>query len=294
MRASSEPTKSAPARTEDSRLKVHLRLVTAGARVYRVVTLRPGTQVSFSTNFYHQTWHIVSTQRGARILARLLWGLSYQRHANTVVLVHGHRLLPTPFEAERSDPFLLAPASLTLLDQSSLRALKDQLCRFGHPTKTIRWHTFGLDVALQAMRETHSPSREEDRCLRWEANEHLWRQEKMRRIGGFICYSAPAPILRSQALRIYHLRVGGGGVTGGMDYHYLADRAGAQAWSDGEVQIFVDYDDRVTAAVEARSQLLPNPKQPVLSEAVQEAISQRRDQIQRRKIRNRRSTQLRS
>ena len=154
-----------------------------------------------------------------------------------------------------------------------LHALKGRLCRLGPPTKTIRWQTFGLDAALRAMRETHSPSRPEDQRLRWDKNEHLWQQERMRRLAGFICYSAPAPILRSQAIRIYHLRVGGRGVTAGMDYHYLADGSGAAAWCDGEVQIFADYHDRVAAADEARHQLLPNPKQPVLSEAVQEAIS---------------------
>jgi hypothetical protein len=62
-----------------SRLKMHLRLLRLGGDTYRVVTLRPSTRVGFSTNFYHQTWHIVSSQRGSRLLARLLWGLSFQR-----------------------------------------------------------------------------------------------------------------------------------------------------------------------------------------------------------------------
>src|SRR4051794_38913944 len=91
----------------ESRLKMHLRLLSLGRDVYRVVTLRPSTRIGFSTNFYHQTWHIVTSQRGARLLARLLWGLSYQRQPGTLLLVHGSHLLPTPFEAERSDPFLL-------------------------------------------------------------------------------------------------------------------------------------------------------------------------------------------
>jgi hypothetical protein len=292
--ASSELTKSVPAHTEDSRLKVHLRLVTVGGHAYRVVTLRPGTHVCYSTNFYHQTWHIVSSQRGARLLARLLWGLSYQRHAGTLVLVHGPHLALTPFEAERSDAFLLVPAGLTPLDSAALRALKGRLCRLGPPTKTIRWQTFGLDAALRAMQKAHSTPRAEDRRVRTEANEHLWDQERMHRLGGFICYSAPAPVLRCQALRIYGLRVGGRGVTAGMDYHYLADGSGAAAWCDGEVQIFADYHDRVAAADEARRQLLPNPKQPVLSEAVQEAISRQRDLIQRHKLRNRRAATVRS
>src|SRR5262249_19364242 len=156
--------------------------------------------------------------------------------------------LPTPFEAERSDPFLLAPAGLTPLDPAALRALKGQLGCLRPPTKTIRWQTFGLDAALRAMRESPSPSRAEASRLRWRATRHLWAQERMQRLGGFICYSAPGPVLRCQALRIHGLRVGGRGATADMDYHYLADGAGAAAWCDGEVQIFADYHDRVAAA----------------------------------------------
>src|SRR5262245_17904657 len=82
------------------RLKMHLRLLRLAGRVYRVVTPRPNFGAVFSTNFYHQTWHIVSDQHGARMLARLLWGLSFQRQPGTLVLVHGRHLRPTPFEAE--------------------------------------------------------------------------------------------------------------------------------------------------------------------------------------------------
>lgn len=43
-----------------------------------MVTLRPGTNALFSTNFYHGTWHILSDWHGARLLGRLLWGRAYQ------------------------------------------------------------------------------------------------------------------------------------------------------------------------------------------------------------------------
>src|SRR5437764_708249 len=102
--------------TAASRLKVHLRLLRIGGATYRVVTLRPGARVAFSTNFYHQTWHIVTDERGARLLARLFWGLAFQHQPGTLVLVHGDHLLPTPFEAERSDPFLIIPTGLTGID----------------------------------------------------------------------------------------------------------------------------------------------------------------------------------
>ena len=59
---------------------MHLRLLTIDRHAYRIVTLRPGTEIVFSTNFFHETWHIVTSQRGAHLLARLLWGLSFERH----------------------------------------------------------------------------------------------------------------------------------------------------------------------------------------------------------------------
>lgn len=281
-----QPPEVRPALSADSRLKVHLRLLAVRGYTYRLITLRPETKIAFSTNFYHQTWHLVSSQRGARLLARLLWGLSFQRRPGTLVLVHGEHLLPTPFEAERSDPFLLVPAGLTRLDGATLRVLKQPLPRLGPPTRTIRWQTFGLDVALKQGSEYGS-----DRGTvahaegYWGGEERgLWQQEQMLRRGGFLCYSAPPPVLRQQALRIHALRVRQGDDACAMDYHFLAQSSSRRSWwGDGEVQIFADYMDRVTAAAEARQELLPNPRQPILSEMMQEMVSRRRDQLKGRR-----------
>ena len=89
------------------------------------------------------------------------------------------------------------------------------------PTKTIRWQTFGLDKALD-LNHDKSPVDDEAEHLRWKANKHLWKQERRERIGGFICYSAPAPILRQQALMIHGLRVRQGKWMSEMAYHFLA------------------------------------------------------------------------
>ncbi len=282
---------STRARPENGRLKMHLRVLQLGGAAYHVVTLRPGTGVAFSTNFFHNTWHLVTSQRGSRLLARLLWGLSYERHANTLLLVHGSHLLPTPFEAERSDPFLLAPAGLTRLEPSCLRELKSRLKRLGPPTKTIRWQTFGLDAALQALRDGWEgcSSAEEGERLQWKVNRQIWLQERMGRLGGFICYLAPPALLRQQALRIHGLRVVKGKHGNEMDYHFLAPSSGKQCgYADGEVQIFADYMDRVAAADEARRQILRNPNQAVICETMQETMSRRRDQIKNRRTVGRR------
>jgi len=48
-------------------VKVHLRLVEIHRQTLRVVTLRPATAVRFSTNFFHDTWHIVTSHAGAQL-----------------------------------------------------------------------------------------------------------------------------------------------------------------------------------------------------------------------------------
>ncbi len=74
----------------------------------------------------------------------------------------------------------------------------------------------------------------------------------MQRLGGFVCYSAPQDILRSQALAIYQMRQ-----CKKMNYHYLAEDGGLGRWrTDGEVQVFRDFRDMVSAARVARRTVL--------------------------------------
>ena len=141
----------------------------------------------------------------------------------------------------------------------------------------------------QAIAHANSPMDAEH--LWWKANKHLWKQERMERIGGFICYSAPAPVLRLQARMIQGLRVRQGNWATEMAYHFLASSSETSCYADGEVQILADYVERVGAATEARRALVENPKQAVICETMQEAISRERDHIKSgRKFRNRRRT----
>jgi hypothetical protein len=273
-----EPSSATLRPGRDARLKMHLRLLNLAGITYRVVTLRPAAKVSFSTNFFHDTWHIITSQWGAQLLARLLWGLSFQRRPGTLLLVHGDHLLPTPFEGDRSVPFLVAPANLTRLDPAALRTLKTCQSRLGPPACTIRWHTFGLDLALE---QGVLPEAEK---LHLPANWQPWQQERMERRGGFICYTAPPPILRAQAMRVHDLRVRQGSYACEMDYHFLAEATSrGSGYADGEGQIFLEYLNLVAAAVQARGALVPNQNQPTIPEAVQAAIVQRRDHIVRRR-----------
>lgn len=224
-------------------LKVHLReLHTPSGALLRVVTLRHATRARFSTNFFHSTWHLLSDGAGAALLARLLWGLAFQRRPGTVVLLHGEHLVPTPFEADPPDPILLAQSG-TRLEADALRCLRKTFVRRAPVGKTIRWHTFGFPLALEAGRRGEG--------LHWRDVGRLRQQERMGRVGGVLCYSAPPEMLKEQALRIHALQR-----CGGMGYHFLAEHRERGCHADGEVQIFRTFQDMVSAARVARREVL--------------------------------------
>jgi len=253
VNANSKPQRYAKRKQVSDRMKLHLRTITQSGFTYRLVTLRPYTEAAFSTNFFHQTWHLLSDQHGARLLARLMWGLSFQRHAGTAVVIHGEHIKPTPFGAERSDPILLTLADASTTDRKRLARLHRRLSRLGPSERTIRWHTFSMDSALQDWRRPidHSVEHSENDWMNYQQIECLRKSEQMFRRGGFVCYSAPPQIMRLRALMIATLDP----QHYGMDYLYLAEHS-AGHWPDGEVQIFSDYHQRRSAAAAARREVL--------------------------------------
>lgn len=274
-------------RANADRMKVHLRVVETRRATFRVVTLRPGARFFFSTNYFHDTWHILSEPRGAGLLGRLMWGLSYQRQAGTVVLIEGKNILRTPFGGERSDSILLMLAGGQPYDRKTLQLLRKRL---GRPTdrKTIRWHTQSYDQTLRSWRETRqSDPTEASRLhefLHYRDSEKLFAKEQMWRQSGFVCYAAPPQIMRVSAVGV--------GATGdylynGMDYTYLAEN---MRWPQGEVQVFDNYLQRCSAATTARAETLAEGREFADEASLYAVIAHRRDSIlraQRRNIRNR-------
>lgn len=223
--------------------KVHLRVVELHGTVLRVVTLRPQDTVRFSTNYFHDTWHILVGKHGAMVLGRLLWGLAFQRQPGTLVLIDEPHLRPTPFEADRPDPIVLVPDALTVVDDDALRALRIRLRRSQPAPTTIRWHTFGMVPTLAA--------RDADPGRHWRfrrENRHLYLREQMSRRAGMVCYTAPQPLLREHGLGIYQMR--------GESYFPLADSHARSCRGDGEVQLIDDFDRDVSTAMRARRDVL--------------------------------------
>lgn len=267
-------------------MKLNLRVVPTRWGEYRVLSLRSGTDVRYSTNYYHECWHLVSDTRGSQMLGRLLWGLSYQRAPGTVVLLSGEQLAPTPFNGERSDPILLAVEGTAPIKAEALKELRRKIEGRRSDT-TVRWRTHGLDESLKI--DAAEESRNEDARVRRHNEEYyserggerskaaLRARERTRRIGGVICYTAPPAILRRRAREVYYLKTYPF-TTDGMEWCYLNGNLWMKA-SEGEVQLFGAYDVRVWAAQMARRDVLASAERPASPEELEMAIAARRDEL---------------
>lgn len=252
------------------RLKLHRQRIRLAGRPYTVVTLRSGTDARFSTNFAHDTWHILSDWHGARLLGRLLWGLAYQRVPGTLVLIDRPFLDPNPFDAEPADPIALVPAHLTPLTGSAARELRQRLPLRGSDG-TVRWHTHGLDVAVAERRAERARPVGSLRP-RWIRPRGF--QERMRRVSGLLTLAADPAALRSCAVQIFTL---GEYDYRGMDY---VDVDGA----NGEVQVFRDYRRRVSAARIARREVLTELACPPARELIWQRGAEIRHRPRRRLV----------
>ncbi|WP_278261280.1 hypothetical protein [Nocardia sp. AG03] len=227
------------ARSLHNGLKLHRHEVRSVPGVRTVITLRPGTHARFSTNRFHDTWHVLSDDHGARLLAHLLWGLSYQARPGTVVLIDREFLLPTPFDADPADPIVLVPGWCTSFDDDGASRLK-RLLPLGKSDGTIRWQTFGLGPAAR-------PEALEQRAA------HTWyrdvRGDVTRRRGLLVLTPATPHDCRTWALDAARLDT----ATYGTDYTYL------DAWdhgNDGEIQVFRRFRSMVGTATRARAQVI--------------------------------------
>ncbi|MBF6345712.1 hypothetical protein [Nocardia cyriacigeorgica] len=227
----------------DPMLKLHRRAMVLDGRAYTVLSLRPGTDFRFATNRFHETWHILSDWRGARVLARLLWGLSYQRRPGVLVLIDPAHLDPDPFDAVPSDPIVLMPSELTVLTRQAAAQLRRRLPLRDRSHGTVRWQSFGLDAAVAELAEWRRRWRElgDDRYLPPATG---W--ERVERIGGLIVFAGSTARLREWAVSVATLGDYG---ADDMDYTFLDENR------DGEVQIFRQYRRRVDAAQRARAEI---------------------------------------
>ena len=240
-----------------ARTKVHRRAVVLDGTQYTVLTPRPGTTERFATNRYHGTWHILSDVGGARLLGRLMWAMAFQRHADTILLLDGPLLVENPFDADPSSPIVIVNTALGVLRQGAVGALQAQLPLRGSPDGTVVLQTPGLDLALT------DDARGKGQQAWWRARADR-RRILIDRSRRTLVLAAPPSVLRSWGLELSYL---GDSSYRGMDYAELD-------WpsSEGEVQIFDDFERRVVRARAARSRLFPGRAHQELSDDERAAV----------------------
>lgn len=222
-------------------MKLHLHRMTIDQRDYCIFTLRAGLPVSWSTNHYHGTWHILGNMRSAKVLAHLMWGLSYQRSDRCFIFIDRPYIQVNPFDAERSDPILIG---LQGPSRKLLRRLKKPM---GRPRGNVRWRTFGL------------------MNFSWPAGRDQWRVHRssslqVARDGGVIALYGSRQALRLESASIERLKTEPTAKGGrNMDYVFVGD---SSRRGDAEVQIFHDYLRRRRWAQQARAQVLAQCDMP--------------------------------
>ena len=222
-------------RTAGPTLKLHRRVVRLRGRDHTVLTLRPAAQARYSTNYFHDTWHVLSDGHGAQVLARLLWGLSYQARPGTLILLDEARLDPNPFDAEVPMLVALVPSPLTGCSAAMLRELKHSPGRHTAPAGTVRWRSHGLALAAAA-----EPSR-------WRPGR--WSRVRVEVRAGVLVISADPDGLRQLALEAAAL----------TRYWYKGQSYMEMDYPRGEVQIWRQYHRMVSIARAARAEVLADP-----------------------------------
>jgi hypothetical protein len=248
-----------------SRMKVHLRHVPIRGTTYHVITLRPGLDVKFSTNFYHGTWHILSDGFGSEILGRLMWGLAFQKQPNTLVLIELPHLQLSPFDGAPSWPVVLTVQENCPLRAKDMRELKARLDHLPE-TRTIRWQSHGL--ARYAIPD----------CWEMGYSRSEPFDDETLLSGGIICYRAKREVMKFHASVIGKMRP--------STLVELADRGEAETrdfyfitWdgcATGEVQLFEDYRHMVKAATAARKRVVGQLSKRVSADELEDLVSAER------------------
>lgn len=216
-------------------------------RTYTVLGLRPTARERFAVNHFHDTWHIVSDQAGALLLAKLMWALSYERSPDTLVLIDRPFLDPNPFDAEKSPPIVLTAHKLTVFDAAAARELRRRLPLSAPSEGTVRYRAPGLAAAAEDPQAWLAA--QPTRPYHWADRRYARPTVGVR--SGVLHVSGGVDELREWAVRL--MRVNPYAVwphtPGGTDYDHLGDDYSL------EVQVFTDYRLRVSAARQARAQL---------------------------------------
>jgi hypothetical protein len=225
------------------RLKVHRRSVRLDRLEYAILSPRPTEEARFATNFFHETWHVITSEGGAALLARLCWAMAFQRRERTIVLIDSPLIVPTPFDADQSLPIVVVNNDLGGFSRAAADELRAQLPLSAASEGTVVLQTRGLDQALENTTEFR------DRNQQAEQNEHQQRRW-IDGSKGLVIIAAPPPVLRTWGVDLSDV---GAWSHEGMSWASLDYPAKV-----GEVQVLHDFDTMLATAQAARARVFPD------------------------------------
>jgi hypothetical protein len=261
-----------PAATRDdsARLKLHRRRLRLDGREYTVLTLRQRAEACFSSRRamkWSADWQLITCPAGARLLARLLWGLSYQRRPDTILLLDLPHLTTTPFEADPPTPVVFVPSRRTTLPAGAAHALRRQLPLSTRPEGTVRLLTHGLDRAFAGDLPPPPPW---DDPARTEG-QNVWIAAH----GGILTLAATDTALRGWAVELRGLRLN--------DPEHLPYLHLDFPQLTGELHLLGDFHDQVSVARQARADVLGGEATPPDLQHLRELIWDRSALLLRRR-----------
>jgi hypothetical protein len=234
------------------RLKVHRRSVWLDRLEYTILSPRPTEEARFATNYFHETWRVITSKEGAALLARLCWAMAFQRRERTIVLIDSPLMVPTPFDADPSSPVVIVNNDLGAFSRAVIKDLRAQLPLSKASDGTVVLQTRGLDQALE------NPNEFRDRNRETQLDNHHQQRRWIDGSHGLVVIAAPPPVLRSWGVELSDL---GTWSDEGRSWEYLdyPDKV-------GEVQVLDDFDSMLATAQAARTRAFPDAANRRLTE----------------------------
>lgn len=234
------------------RLKVHRRTLALDHLDYTVLSSRPDSAQRFASNLFHDTWHVITSDDGGRLLGRILWAMAFQRRPRTIFVVDVPFIEPNPFDADPSSPIVVVNNDLGALGRDAVGALREKLPLRRPSEGTVTLQTRGLDRALDDIKGFRQRER------------HAWPNEHQQRRwidgdNGVVVLAGPPPVLREWAVDVSSL---GQSWYEGQSSEYL-DYSGKRS---GEVQIVESFSEKVQSAIRERRRLFPEADKSKLPE----------------------------
>jgi hypothetical protein len=234
------------------RLKVHRRAIRLDGLSYTVLTPRPTEEARFATNYFHEAWHVITTEGGAALLGRLCWAMAFQRRERTIVLIDSPLIVPTPFDGDLSSPIAIVNNDLGSFSRAAVKDLRAQMPLATAPDGTVVLQTRGLDQALENTTEFRDRNQE----------SQGWNQHQTRRwidgSNGLVIIAAPPPVLRTWGVDLSELSTWS---HQGRSWQHLDYPAKV-----GEVQVLNDFHSMLEAADAARTRTFPGATNRRLTE----------------------------